>query len=350
MPPHDDDGVSIEAAFVAFCAEARLHRRDHGRVRSCSTRRALDLGLLEEILREERWRRGVPETAYVLPLTSTGAAGPCRRPSSSRTSCFAGAAGAGGQRDGSRSSNGVRAHAGPLVRGLRSRGRSTRAVSTRMIARQYNADIDRYAAYRRHDVALRAGHQGAAAVAEGHRPHGPRRARGGGLHRAAAGLRGAVVVLFEPLAAPRTPAPRSVSCPAVSDRSSRRRSGWSTPPAEAFGVSRPSGAPPTSRTRETWVRHRSSRRHTARNADEGRGRPPALVGAAVRRSVTVLDRGAEVLVELRDHVERDLLGAGGGAGADVGAAAEALVVVLGDHVDHAARRARAGPGGAGRGG
>ena len=53
------------------------------------------------------------------------------------------------------------------------------------------------------------------------------------------------------------------------------------------------------------------------------------------RSVTVPQGGAQVGVELGDHVERDLLGAGRGALADVGAAAEALVVVLGDHVDHA---------------
>src|SRR4051812_45436153 len=51
-------------------------------------------------------------------------------------------------------------------------------------------------------------------------------------------------------------------------------------------------------------------------------------------SVTVLERFAQVLVELGDHVERDLLGAGRGALADVGAAAEALVVVLGHHADH----------------
>ena len=44
----------------------------------------------------------------------------------------------------------------------------------------------------------------------------------------------------------------------------------------------------------------------------------------------------QVPVEAGDHVERDLLGAGRGALADVGAAAEALVVVLRGHVDHAA--------------
>src|SRR5688500_9164649 len=67
-------------------------------------------------------------------------------------------------------------------------------------------------------------------------------------------------------------------------------------------------------------------------ASTTRARTPSGPGSM---SVAMLDGGAEVLVELRDHVERDLLGAGRGAGADVGAAAEALVVVLGDHVDHA---------------
>lgn len=67
MPPSDEDGVSIEAAFVAFCAEARtidaikvgcllLHGEQ------------LDLRVLDQLLIEEKWRRGVPETAYVLPF------------------------------------------------------------------------------------------------------------------------------------------------------------------------------------------------------------------------------------------------------------------------------------------
>ena len=67
MPPNDDDGVTTEAAFVAFCAAARvidavkagcvlLHMGE------------LHLDLLEQILSEEKWRRGVPETAYVLPF------------------------------------------------------------------------------------------------------------------------------------------------------------------------------------------------------------------------------------------------------------------------------------------
>ena len=67
MPPTSDDGVTAEAAFVAYCAEARtidairagcvlLHRGQ------------LDRDQLDEILHGENWRRGVPETAYVVPF------------------------------------------------------------------------------------------------------------------------------------------------------------------------------------------------------------------------------------------------------------------------------------------
>jgi len=66
MPRCDDDAVSIEAAFVAFCADARL--LDAITVGSVLLNQGmLDLGLLDEILREEKWRHGVPETAYALP-------------------------------------------------------------------------------------------------------------------------------------------------------------------------------------------------------------------------------------------------------------------------------------------
>lgn len=67
MPPHDEHGVSAEAAFLAFCAESRLV--DAIKVGSVLLYRELmDLRLLEELLTEERWRRGVPETSFVLPF------------------------------------------------------------------------------------------------------------------------------------------------------------------------------------------------------------------------------------------------------------------------------------------
>ena len=66
MPPCDDLGVSVEAAYVAHCAEARTV--DAVKV-GCELLRLgwLDLELLDQLLLEERWRRGVAETAWVLP-------------------------------------------------------------------------------------------------------------------------------------------------------------------------------------------------------------------------------------------------------------------------------------------
>ena len=67
----------------------------------------------------------------------------------------------------------------------------------------------------------------------------------------------------------------------------------------------------------------------------GRKRSECCFLAVVRSGSVSLPHGrAQVLVQLGDHVERDLLGAGGRALTDVGAASEALVVVLRDHVDH----------------
>ncbi|SEC56601.1 hypothetical protein SAMN04489844_2537 [Nocardioides exalbidus] len=67
MPPSDDVGASVEAAFVAYCADVRLV--DAIRV-GCFLlhQEHLDGVLLDQILTEERWRRGVPETSYVLPF------------------------------------------------------------------------------------------------------------------------------------------------------------------------------------------------------------------------------------------------------------------------------------------
>ncbi len=67
MPPHDEAGVSTEAAYVASCAEARLV--DAIATGSMLLRRELlDGAVLDQLLVEEAWRRGVPETTYVLPF------------------------------------------------------------------------------------------------------------------------------------------------------------------------------------------------------------------------------------------------------------------------------------------
>lgn len=66
MPPHDDEGVTMEAAFVAFCAEVRL--LDAIKVGSVLLHQErLDLALLEQLLVEQPWRRGCAEAGWVLP-------------------------------------------------------------------------------------------------------------------------------------------------------------------------------------------------------------------------------------------------------------------------------------------
>lgn len=71
MPPNDDEGVIAEAAFVAFCADARLI--DAIKVGSVMLNQGvLDLDLLDKIMTEEKWRHGVPETAYVMPFLEDG--------------------------------------------------------------------------------------------------------------------------------------------------------------------------------------------------------------------------------------------------------------------------------------
>src|SRR6476660_3239545 len=81
-------------------------------------------------------------------------------------------------------------------------------------------------------------------------------------------------------------------------------------------------APTTSCSYNTHRPHRSLDHH-----------PPAghTFPGGVARSAAVAHGGVQVPVESGDHVEGDLLGAGGGAFADVGAAAESFGVVLGGH-------------------
>lgn len=67
MPPHDDEGVSAEAAYVAFCAEARLI--DAIKVGCLLLHQGRLLAhALDQIVTGEPWRRGSAETAAVLPF------------------------------------------------------------------------------------------------------------------------------------------------------------------------------------------------------------------------------------------------------------------------------------------
>jgi hypothetical protein len=66
MPPCDDVGVTVTAAFVAYCSEGRV--LDVIKVGSILMHRdQLDLAELEAMFREQRWRRGCREAEWVLP-------------------------------------------------------------------------------------------------------------------------------------------------------------------------------------------------------------------------------------------------------------------------------------------
>lgn len=65
MPSAGEDGVDVEPAFVAVCAEARVI--DAIKVGSMLLHlELLDLELLQQLVVEQPWRRGVRETCWVL--------------------------------------------------------------------------------------------------------------------------------------------------------------------------------------------------------------------------------------------------------------------------------------------
>jgi hypothetical protein len=148
MPPSGDEAVTNEAAFVAFCADARLI--DAIKVGSVMLHQELlDIGLLEQILTEEKWRRGVPETAYVLPFLD----GRCRSMAEAQLLTYVAFAGlpmpdvnvAIEVAPGVELTPDFRfADYGQVVEYEGGQHQDDRA--------QYVADIDRYALYRRHDV------------------------------------------------------------------------------------------------------------------------------------------------------------------------------------------------------
>ena len=148
MPPHSEEGVSVEAAFVAFCAEARtIDAITAGSV--LLYRELMDVQLLERLLTEEGWRRGVPEASHVLPfldarcrslteaelLTYTVFAGLPMPEVNERLALADGTVLTPDQRF---------ADYDLVVEYEGSHHQEERG--------QYNADIDRYATYRRNDV------------------------------------------------------------------------------------------------------------------------------------------------------------------------------------------------------
>ncbi len=65
-PPADEDGTRAEAAWIAYCAETRT--LDAIKVGCELLRRGLlDRDVLDQVLDEEPWRRGVNEARWVIP-------------------------------------------------------------------------------------------------------------------------------------------------------------------------------------------------------------------------------------------------------------------------------------------
>lgn len=149
LPPADGRSVTVEAAFVAWCGEARLI--DAIKI-GCELLRLaqLDLQLLDQLVTGEKWRRGVPETAYVLPFLVDR----CRSMPEAELLTYVVCAGL------PRPEVNQQVELAPgivvtpdlwyvlLLLAVEYEGSQHQEDRG-----QYNADIDRYASYRRHGVA-----------------------------------------------------------------------------------------------------------------------------------------------------------------------------------------------------
>ena len=148
MPPHGHGAVTNEAAFVAFCAEARLI--DAIKVGSVMLNKGLlDVDLLDRILADEKWRHGAVEASYVLPFLD----GRCRSTAEAELVTYIVCAGlpmpdvnvAIELSPAVEVTPDLRfANYGQVVEYEGGQHQEDRG--------QYVADIDRYALYRRHDV------------------------------------------------------------------------------------------------------------------------------------------------------------------------------------------------------
>ena len=158
MPPQRRRRCQRGGGVRGLLRRGADHRCDQGRV-SCPLAAARPQASCDESLREETWRRGVPETTYVLPLPHDRCRSMpeaellayvvLRRPRAPEVNVKVTLA------------TGVRADAGPVVRPLRA-AVEYEGSQHQEDRDQYNADIDRYAAYRRQRRRLRARHEGAA--------------------------------------------------------------------------------------------------------------------------------------------------------------------------------------------
>ena len=149
MPPHEDGHASDEAVYVAYSATARLI--DAIKVGCEMQRRGrLDLSLLDDLIDGERWRRGVRETAYVLPWLTDR----CRSMPEAELLAYVRAAGLRDPEVNTQVEIAPGVVVTPDLWFAAHRSAAEYEGSQHQEDRaQYNADIDRYADYRRYDVA-----------------------------------------------------------------------------------------------------------------------------------------------------------------------------------------------------
>lgn len=148
LPRRDEEGVTTEAAFVAYCAESRLI--DAVKV-GCELLRLgrLDARLLDELLAEEPWRRGAQETTYVLPHLDAR----CRSMPEAELLAYVVCAGIPMPDVNTTIELTPGVPVTPDLWFAEFRQAVEYEGSQHQEDRdQYNADIDRYAAYRRHKV------------------------------------------------------------------------------------------------------------------------------------------------------------------------------------------------------
>lgn len=148
MPPSDDDGVTVEAAFVAYCAGVRLV--DAIKVGSMLLHEEqMDLGRLDDILTQERWRRGAAEAAYVVQLLD----GRCRSLPEAELLAYVVFAGMPTPQVNEKVVLADGTELTPDLWFVQLGAAVEYEGSQHQLDRdQYNADIDRYAAYRRNAV------------------------------------------------------------------------------------------------------------------------------------------------------------------------------------------------------
>ena len=148
MPPHDEHGVAGEAAFLAWCAEATVIDAIAGGSLLLH-HELMSMPSLEGLLLEQPWRRGASEAAWVLPHLD----GRCRSIPEAQLLTYLRFAGLPEPDVNALVELAPGVFLTPDLWWSAYRAAAEYEGSHHQEDRgQYNADIDRFAAYRRHDA------------------------------------------------------------------------------------------------------------------------------------------------------------------------------------------------------